>query len=470
MDPEAFRAHAHAFVDWMADYLSTIEQRPVRAQVRPGDVSATLGSEPPLNGEPIADIFADFEQSVLPGVTHWQHPRFFAYFPANASPPSVLAEMLTAVLGTNCMAWETSPAGTELETRVLEWLVRMLGLPEDFEGVIQDSASSATLVALLAARDRATAGRAATRGLAGAPPLTVYASAETHSSIDKDVMVAGYGLDHLRKIPTDAAFAMQPDALADAIRRDRGAGLTPACVVATLGTTAVGGMDSLEAIGAVTRREGLYLHVDAAWAGSALICEEYRDILAGIDDVDSFVFNPHKWLLTNFDCSVQFVRDMEEVERALTVSPSYLRTRAGDRVIDYRNRSVPLGRRRFRALKLWFVIRYYGIAGLQAHIRRHIGLARKLETRIQETPDFELASPRSLALLTFRYRPGRLDDGETVDRLNQELLARVNDEGYAYLSPCEVHGRTALRLAIGAPTTGDDDVFNTWERIVRAVP
>ena len=469
MDSETFRAHAHAFADWMADYLADLERRPVRAQVEPGDIARRLAAEPPAQGEAIADLLAAFERDILPGVTHWQHPRFFAYFPANASPPSVLAEMLTAVLGVNCMAWETSPAGTELETRVLAWLRRMLGLPEGFEGVIQDSASSATLVALLAACERATAGAAGARGLAANRALTVYASAETHASVDKGVMVAGLGLENLRKIPTDSTFALRPEALADAVRRDRDAGLLPACVVATLGTTAVGGIDPLADIAEIARREGLYLHVDAAWAGSALVCEEFRGMLAGIGGVDSFVCNPHKWLLTNFDCSAHFVRDMQEVERALTVSPAYLRTAAGDRVVDYRNRSIPLGRR-FRALKLWFVIRHYGVAGLQAHVRRHVGLARDLEARIRATPGFVLAAPRSLSLVTFRYRPEGVADAGALDQVNRELLARLNAGGLAYLSPCEVRGRFALRWAIGATGTRERHVREAWDHITRLAP
>ena len=317
-------------------------------------------------------------------------------------------------------------------------------------------------MALLAACERATAGAAGARGLAANRALTVYASAETHSSIDKGMMVAGLGLENLRKIPTDSKFALRPEVLADAVRRDRDAGLLPACVVATLGTTAVGGIDPLADIAEIARREGLYLHVDAAWAGSALVCEEFRDMLAGINEVDSFVFNPHKWLLTNFDCSAHFVRDMEEVERALTVSPAYLRTAAGDRVVDYRNRSVPLGRR-FRALKLWFVIRHYGVAGLQAHVRRHVCLAQGLEARIRNTPGFVLAAPRSLSLVTFRYRPDDAANADALDQVNRELLARVNEGGLAYLSPCEVQGRFALRLAIGAPGTQERHVIEALE-------
>ncbi len=466
MDPDSFRAHAHELADWMADYLAGLEQRPVRARVQPGDIARALPADPPVRGEGMDTILDDFDRDLLPGITHWQHPRFFAYFPASASPPSVLAEMLTAVLGVNCMAWETSPAGTELETRVLDWLRHMLGLPATFEGVIQDSASSATLIALLAARERATAGAAAGAGLAAARPLAVYASAESHSSVDKAMVVAGLGRKNLRRIPTDSTFALRPDRLAAAIRSDREAGRVPACVVATLGTTAVGAMDPLAEVADLARREGVYLHVDAAWAGSALICEEYRHLLTGIDAVDSFVCNPHKWLLTNFDCSAQFVRDMREVERVLSVAPSYLRTTAGDRVVDYRNRSVPLGRR-FRALKLWFVIRYYGLAGLQEHVRRQVEWAADLEARIRATPGFALAAPRSLSLVTFRHHPDGTPDGPALDRINRSLLDRVNRAGRTCLSPCEVQGRVALRFAVGAVGTEARHVTEAWDHIVQ---
>lgn len=465
-EAEEFRRHARAFADWMADYMAGVGDLPVRSRDLPGAVMERLAGGPPEEGEPVEDIFRDFRDAVLPGITHWQHPRFFGYFPANNSPPSVLAEMLTAALGAQCMLWETSPAGTEMETLVLEWLRRMTGLPEGFEGAIQDSASSATLVALLVARERASGGRANREGLHGAGPFAAYASAEAHSSVEKGAMVAGFGLEGLRRIPVDGAFAMRPDALEAAIRRDRAEGRVPACVVATLGTTGVGGVDPLAEIGEICAREGAYLHVDAAWAGSALLLEEHRDMIRGVERADSFVFNPHKWLFTNFDCSAHYVRSAEELERTLSVFPEYLRTEAGDRVTDYRNRSIPLGRR-FRALKLWFVIRNYGVEGLRRLIRGHIAMAGDLERRIAADPDFELMAPRSLALLNFRLRPAGAGDGEDLDGLNAELLRRVNESGIAYLSPGRVGGRHSIRFAIGQRATTPEDVERAWREVRR---
>ena len=461
MDPEEFRRHAHRMADWIADYMTGVEALPVRARTPPGAVAAALPDRAPEDGEAMAEIFADFERIALPGMTHWQHPRFFAFFPANSSPPSVLAEMLTAALGAQCMAWETSPAATEIETRVLDWLRRAIGLPEGFAGVVQDSASSATLCALLAAREQATGGRANDSGLAGAPPLAVYASEEAHASVAKGAGIAGFGRGSVRAIETDAAFAMRPDRLAAAIRADRTAGRRPACVVATLGTTGVGAVDPLAEIGAVAREHGLFLHVDAAWAGSALVCEEHRAMLAGVEAVDSFVFNPHKWLLTNFDCSAHFVRDPEALVGVLSMAPAYLRSREGGRVIDYRDWSVPLGRR-FRALKLWFVLRSYGLKGLRALIRRHVALAEWLAGEIEAAPDFELLAPRSLALLNFRYAPPGRDD---LDALNERLLHALNDDGRVYLSRNDARGRFAIRFSIGQTATDRVHVEQGWAAV-----
>ena len=367
MTPEEFRAHAHRLVDWMADYMTGVERLPVRAQTRPGEIASALPRQPPEEGEPMEAVFADFERIVMPGMTHWQHPRFFAYFPANSSPPSVLAEMLTAALGAQCMLWQTSPAATEMETRMLDWLRQAIGLPEGFAGAIQDSASSAILCALLTARERATGGAAneqrprrsrhRTRGLHLGPGPFRHRERAPRSPATVAAMCAWSG--------RGADFAMKADALDAAIRADRAAGLRPACIVASLGTTGVGAIDRLDEIGAVARAHDVFLHVDAAWAGSALICEEHRWMLQGIEAVDSLVFNPHKWLLTNFDCSAHFVRDPDALVRTFSILPAYLQSREGDAVIDYRDWSVPLGRR-FRALKLWFVLRSYGLAGLSA--------------------------------------------------------------------------------------------------------
>ncbi len=464
MTPEEFRRHAHAFVDWMADYLAHVERYPVRAQVKPGEIAARLAEAPPERGEPMDAIFADFQAHVLPGVTHWQHPSFFAYFPANSSPPSVLAEMLTATLGAQCMLWQTSPAATELETRVLDWLRRMIGLPPGFAGVIQDSASSATLCALLVARERATGWRVNEEGLGAVGPLAVYTSEEAHSATEKGLKIAGFGRRNLRKIPVDDRFAMVPAALDAAIAADRAAGVTPACVVATLGTTGVGGIDPLRPIGELCREHSVFLHVDAAWAGSALILPEHRWMLAGIEYVDSFVFNPHKWLLTNFDCSAHLMRDPDALVRTLSILPEFLKTREGTRVIDYRDWSIPLGRR-FRALKLWFVIRSYGVAGLREIVARHIAWGQELAHQVAAASDFELLAPSSLALFCFRYHPAGMDDEAALDRLNQQLLERLNDSGALYLTQTRVRGRYAIRFAVGQTSTERRHVQAAWERI-----
>ena len=461
MEVEEFRRHGHALVDWMTDYLANVGRHPVRAQVRPGEIAAQLPAAPPARGEPIERIFADFERIMLPGMTHWQHPSFFAYFPANSSPPSVLAEMLTATLGAQCMLWQTSPAATELETRTLDWLRQMIGLPEGLAGVIQDSASSATLCAILVARERATDWRAGEDGLGGCPPLAFYASEEAHSSVEKAIRIAGLGRRSLRLIPTDDEFAMRPGALAAAIREDRAGGRVPAGVVATLGTTGVGASDPLRPIGEVCREHGLYLHVDAAWAGSALLLEERRSLIDGAEHIDSFVLNPHKWLLTNFDCSAHFVRDANALVRTLSVLPAYLQSRETGQVIDYRDWGVPLGRR-FRALKLWFVLRSYGVERLQAMLRNHIAWTAELAERIAAEPDFELVTPPNLALLTFRYRPRSVGDDAGLDRLNERLLHTLNDDGRLYLTQTRVRGRYVIRFAIGQLYTTREHVQHAW--------
>ena len=463
MDTEEFRRHAHAFVDWMADYLRDVERYPVRAQVKPGEIAAGLALAPPQDGEPMEAIFADFRQRVLPGITHWQHPSFFAYFPANSSPPSLLAEMLTATLGAQCMLWQTSPAATEMETRVLDWLRQMTGLPEGFTGVIQDSASSAILCAILTARERATGWRVNEEGLGAVEPLAVYCSTETHSATEKDAKVAGIGRRNVRKIAVDERFAMRPEALDAAISADLAAGTRPICVIASLGTTGVGAMDPLRPIGEICRRNRVWLHVDAAWAGSALVLPEHRDMLDGIEHVDSFVFKPHKWMFTNFDCSAHFVRDPEALIRTLEILPEFLKTRERSRVIDYRDWGVPLGRR-FRALKLWFVLRAYGVRGIQDQIRAHVDLARELERSIAAAPDFELLAPRSLALLNFRYRPAVVPP-EGLDALNARLLETLNDSGALYLTQNRVAGAFALRFSIGQTGTERRHVEAAWGAI-----
>lgn len=469
MTPEEFRAHAHEMVDWMADYMAGIEDLPVRAQTAPGEIAAKLAPAPPDRPEPMADIFGDFKRDILPGITHWQHPSFFAYFPANSSPPSVLAEMLTATLAAQCMLWQTSPAGTEVETRMMEWLRTMTGLPDDLHGVIHDSATSATLAALLTAREKATGWHANEQGLsalgADGLRLTVYASEEAHSSIEKTMKVAGYGVEFLRKIPADDDFAMKPEALAHAIEADIAAGLTPACVTACIGGTGTGAIDPLRAIGEICAQHGIWLHVDAAWAGSALILPEWRHLLDGIELADSFVFNPHKWLFTNFDCTAYFVRDPEALERTLSLVPEYLRSRETGAVIDYQNWSVPLGRR-FRALKLWFVIRSYGVQGLQEMIRNHIAMAAALFGEVGNETDFEILSPLRLSLFSFRYRPAGMSDEAELDALNLQLIEAINDSGRTYLTQNRVKGRFAIRFQIGQTNTEKRHVDAAW-RLIR---
>jgi len=461
LDLDAFRRHGHAVVDLVADYLADIEDRPVRAPVRPGDVDAALDRAAPETPEDVAAILADFERVVMAGITHWQHPRFFAYFPANASPPSILAEMLTAGIAAQCMLWQTSPAATEMETRVLDWIRQAIGLPDGFAGVIQDSASSATLAALVAARERALAGAGNAHGLAAHAPVTVYATAEAHSSIEKACRVAGIGSAGLRLVATDDAGRMRADALAVQIAEDRAQGRHPAAVVATLGSTGIGAVDPLADIAAVARAEDVYLHVDAAWAGSALLLEEWRWMSAGVAAADSFVFNPHKWLGVQFDCAAHFVRDPGVLTAALGIQPSYLTSRETGAVVDYRDWSIPLGRR-FRALKLWFTLRAYGLAALRAMLRDHIAWTEELAGWIAAEPDFELTTPPSLALLTFRHAPAGVAD---LDAHNRDLLERINADGFLYLTPHTHRSRAVLRWSIGGRTTTRRHVAESFERV-----
>jgi len=441
----------------MADYLAGVGELPVTPTVRPGDIRRALPAAPPASGEPFDALFRDFRELVLPGMTHWNHPGWFAYFPCNNSPPSILGEMLTATLDAQCMSWATSPAATELEQVVMDWLRQMLGLPEGFVGVIQDTASTATLVALLSARERTASGG----GTAG---LTVYASTEAHSSVDKGARLAGYGPDHLRRIPTDEAFALRPEALEQTIRADLAEGLRPACAVATVGTTSSTAIDPVPAIAEICRRHGVWLHVDAAYAGPAAIVPELRWVLDGAAGADSLVLNPHKWLLTNFDCSAYYVRDPGALLHAFQASPEFLRTAYDPEVVNFRDWGIPLGRR-FRALKLWFVLRSYGVEGLQAMIRRHVALARELEGWIRADPGFEVVAPVPLGLVCFRHvRPGVED--EDLDRLNQRLLERVNATRRVFLTHTRLRGRFVIRLVVGQRTTEREHVAEAW-RLIR---
>jgi len=467
MHPDDFRRHAHTLVDWMADYLRDVGSLPITPAVTPGDIRRQVSDTPPPDPEPFEALLEDFQRVIVPGMTHWNHPGWFAYFPGNNSPPSILGEMLTATMGAQCMSWATSPAATELEQVVMDWLRQMMDLPAGMVGVIQDTASTATLVALLTARERATGGRAGAAGLSAAgEPLAVYASREAHSSVDKAVKLAGVGLDMLRHVETDDAYAMRPDALARALDADRSAGIRPACVVATVGTTSSTAIDPLRPIAELCRRSGAWLHVDAAYAGAAAIVPELRSLFDGIEAADSIVFNPHKWLLTNFDCTAYFVRDPATLLSTFQATPEYLRTAYDADVVNFRDWGIQLGRR-FRALKLWFVIRSYGVEGLRAIIRRHVALAHELAAWIEESPDFELMAPVPFGLVCFRFRPpGRSE--EELDALNARLLAAVNATRERYLTHTRLGGRYAIRLVVGQRTTEREHVRGAWEAVREA--
>ncbi len=376
MDTKEFRTHGHLIVDWIADFMDNIENYPVSPNIKPGEIKAQLPKTAPTKGEKMEHIFKDFQSLILPGITHWQHPCWFAYFPANNSPPSVLGEFLTAALGAQCMIWKTSPAAEELEEVTMEWLRKMVGLPEGMNGVIQDSASTSTLVALITAREKTSCFMINNKGFN--ETLTVYCSEEAHSSVVKGAKIAGYGKENIRLISADERFAMDAEQLENAILEDKANGLKPTCVCATLGTTSSAGIDPLEKIGAICKKQNLWLHVDAAYAGTAAILPEKRWIMKGTEYADSFVFNPHKWLLTNFDCSAYFVKDSEALKKAFEIHPEYLKTGVDETVNNYRDWGIQLGRR-FRALKLWFVLRSYGIEGLQSMVREHIRLAQLLK-------------------------------------------------------------------------------------------
>ena len=464
MNSDEFRRHGHAFVDWMADYLDNVEQYPVKAQVAPGDVAAQLPASPPEQPEDMAEIFRDFERIVVPGLTHWQHPSFFAYFPANNSRPSVLAEMLTAALGTQGMIWETSPAATELETRVMDWLRQILGLGDGWTGVIQDTASTAILCAILTAREQATDYGINEHGFRAEDRLTAYCSGETHSATEKNAKIAGFGRENVRKIAVDDGFAIIPAELEKAIEADMAEGRQPTIVVASLGTTGAGGFDPLRPIGEICRRHNIWLHVDAAWAGSALVLPEQRWMIDGIEHVDSFVFNPHKWLFTNFDCSAYFVRDPDALIRTFSILPEFLKHAEHGRAIDYRDWHVQLGRR-FRALKLWFVLRNFGVSGLRERIAAHIALAQELAGQMAAESDFEILAPARLALFCFRYRPADIDDEAEIERLNKQLLQALNESGALYLTQAIVAGKYAIRFSIGQTETQRRHVQAAWDRI-----
>lgn len=463
MDWKEFSDWGKKVSDWTREYHETLSDRPVRAQVSPGEILNALPAAPPETGTMMAEIMEDFEQIVMPGMTHWQHPRFFAYFQSNTTPPSVLAEFLTSAISAQCMLWQTSPAATEMETRMMQWLRQALGLADHFEGVIQDSASSATLAAMLVIREKALNWAGNQQGLSGQPRLRVYCSNEVHTSVDRAIWVSGIGQDNLVRIATQGPLrGMDAAALDAAIESDKVQGFVPAGIVACVGGTGTGGTDDIAAICDVAEKHRLFVHVDAAWAGSAMICPEFRDVWAGVDRADSIVFNPHKWLGVQFDCAAHFLKSPDDLVRTLAIQPEYLKTHGQDGIINYSEWSVPLGRR-FRALKIWFVLRTYGIEGLRQRLRGHVTWSQELCERLRDTQNFEIVTEPMLSLFTFRFAPSGAKD---LDQINQRLVDKINDDGRIYLTQTRVDGALVIRFVAGQFSVAKEDFDTAYEVIL----
>jgi aromatic-L-amino-acid decarboxylase len=461
MTPEQFRKYGHAIVDWIADYRAGLEKLPVMARTEPGAVKAMLPASPPQTAEGFDAILADLDRVVLPNLSIWQHPRFFGYFPANSSLASVLGDYVSTGLGVLGLNWQASPAMTEVEDVVTGWMRQMVGLSDAWSGVIQDTASTSTLVALLCARERSTGYGLARGGLqAEDKPLVVYVSGHSHSSVDKAALLAGFGRENVRLVPHDDAYGMRADALDAAIRTDLAAGKTPCAVVATTGTTTTTAVDPVGAIAAVAKEHGIWLHVDAAMAGSAMILPECRWMWEGIESAHSIVLNPHKWLGAAFDCSIYLVRDPQHLIRVMSTSPSYLQTAADGRVKNYRDWGLPLGRR-FRALKLWFLIREQGVTGLQQRLRRDLANAQWFAEQARQARDWRVLAPVHLQTVCVRHEPPGLG-GEALDRHTQAWADRLNRSGLTYLTPAVLDGRWMVRVSIGAEATERADVQQVW--------
>ncbi|MFP4289440.1 MAG: pyridoxal phosphate-dependent decarboxylase family protein [Bacteroidales bacterium] len=464
MKNDEFRKYAHQMVDWIADYFEDIEKYPVKSGAAPGEIAGNLPIQPPLKGERMDDIFEGFKENIMPGITHWQHPGWFAYFPANSSPPSVLGEFLTAGLGVQGMVWDTSPAATELEEVVMNWLRQMTGLPDNFTGVLQDTASTATLCALISAREKVSHFK--TNQIGFHQKLRIYTSNQTHSSIEKGVKIAGFGKENLVYIDTDDHFALIPQKLEEAILRDLDSGYTPCCVVAACGTTSSLAMDPLMETGQICQKYNVWFHIDAAFAGTAAIAPEFRYVLGGAELSDSLVFNPHKWMLTNFDCSAYFVKDPEILKQSFSLMPEYLKTAADEKVNNYRDWGIQLGRR-FRALKLWFVISYYGVEGIQQMIREHVRLGQLFASWVEKDDNFEFTAPPNLTLVCFQLvKEGRPE--EEINSMNEKLLRMINRQGDIYLTHTKLNGRYTLRMSIAQRNTKQHHVEKAWEIITKA--
>jgi aromatic-L-amino-acid decarboxylase len=467
MSPEEFRRYGHRLIDFLADYHAGIAELPVMSSVRPGDIKARLPVAPPELGESMDAVLADLDSIVLPGLSHWQHPRFFGYFPANALRAGILGDLVSTGLGVIGLSWQSSPALTEIEEVVTDWIRRMVGLSDAWSGVIEDTASTGALVALICARERTTDYALSRGGLQSEPrPLAVYVSAHSHSSVDKGALLAGFGRDNLRLVPFDDEYAMRPDALDEAVHADLAAGVRPCAVVATVGTTATTAIDPVRGIAAIARRHGIWLHVDAAMAGSAMILPECRWMWDGVEDADSLVINAHKWLGAPFDASLYYVRDPQHLVRVMSTNPSFLQSSVDGQVKNLRDWGIPLGRR-FRALKLWFLIREQGVNGLQARLRRDMANAAALARDVVAAPNWRIVAPVRLQTVCLRHEPPGLD-GEALDRHTLAWVERVNRSGAAYLTPAVVDGRWMVRVSIGALATEAADVAALWQSMRQA--
>jgi aromatic-L-amino-acid decarboxylase len=462
MNWDDYAKWAADIAEWGRDYHKSIRELPVRAQTKPGDIAAQLMASAPETGHSMQDIWDDFQRIVLPGMTHWQHPRFFAYFPANATPPSMLAEQVVSIMAAQCMLWQTSPAATEMETKVLDWLRQTVGLPDGFTGVIQDSASGATLAAVLTMRERALNWAGNNGGLTGQPRLRIYSSDQVHTSIDRAVWISGIGGDNIVRVPTIGdQKSMDTDALRSAILSDLEDGYIPAGIIASVGGTGMGATDNVADVVRVAKEFDLYTHVDAAWAGSAMICPEFQSMWAGVDGADSIVFNPHKWLGVQFDCSAHYLKNPSDLVKTLAIQPEYLKTHGQDGFINYSEWSVPLGRR-FRALKLWFMLRVYGMDELRARIRNHVTWAQDLAARLADTEDFEIVTKPILSLFTFRYAP---KDAADLNDMNQRLVDAINDDGRIYITQTFVDGMKVIRFQVGQFDCTRDDINTAYDVI-----
>lgn len=468
MDPEEFRRYGHLLIDWLADFRGRAATQPVLRAVAPGDCAKALPEQPAEQGAGFAAVLQDLEAAIAPNLAHWQHPRFFAYFPSNGDLSTVLADLLSTGLGVLGLNWQSAPALTELEMRATDWLRQLLGLSAAWSGVIQDTASTSSLIALVCARERTLQYGAARGGLqAHAAPLCVYTSSEAHSSIDKAAQLAGFGKDQLRKIPTDANRAIDPNALRAALAADRAAGRTPCAIVATTGTTATTAMDPIDAVAALAREFGAWLHVDAAMAGAAMLLPECRPLWHGIEQADSLVLNPHKWLGVAFDCSTYYVRDVQHLVRVMSTNPSYLRTDVDGEVVNYRDWGIALGRR-CRALKLWALLRTHGAATLRTRLRRDLANARWLAEQVAATPPWRVLAPVPLQTVCIRHEPPGLQ-GDELDRHTLAWLERVHRSGAAWLTPAQLDGRWMVRVSIGALATERSDVTALWQALQAAV-